>query len=140
LQHAQELHLQRRRQIADLVEEDRAAIGGFEPSALGVDRAGEGAFLMPEQLGLDQGLDEGATIDGNERAGATRARLMNEARDQFLAGAGLAANENIGVAGRDELETLLQLARDRILEDQRLGADRRSVNLFRQRRHRDDGL
>ena len=58
LEDAEQLHLERRRQVADLVEEQRAAIGGLEPARLRPERAGEGALLVAEQLGLDEGLDE----------------------------------------------------------------------------------
>ena len=41
LQDAQHPHLGRRRQLADLVEEQRAAVGPLEPAPPGLDRAGE---------------------------------------------------------------------------------------------------
>ena len=39
LQHAQQLHLHVRRQVADLVEEDRAAVGELETAFAGRDSA-----------------------------------------------------------------------------------------------------
>ena len=38
------------------------------------DRAGEGALLVTEELALEQGLDEGRAVDGDERAVRARAR------------------------------------------------------------------
>ena len=50
LQHAQQLELQRRRHVADLVEEQRALVGQLEAPELALDRAGERAPLVAEQL------------------------------------------------------------------------------------------
>ena len=58
LEDAQQLRLDRERQLADLVEEQRAAVGPLEaarPLAVG---AGEGAALVAEQLGLEQRLGD----------------------------------------------------------------------------------
>ena len=40
LQHAQQLDLHRQRQVADLVEKQRAAVRGLEPAGLRAERAG----------------------------------------------------------------------------------------------------
>ena len=50
LQHAQEGDLDRRRQLADLVEEDRAAGGQLEAALAALQSAGEGSPLVAEQL------------------------------------------------------------------------------------------
>ena len=47
------------RQLADLVEEHRAAVGRLEQAGLAPDRAGEGAALVAEQLALEQRLATG---------------------------------------------------------------------------------
>ena len=54
LERAQELRLQIERQLADLVEEQRAAVGLLDEAALGVERAGEGAAHVAEQLRADR--------------------------------------------------------------------------------------
>src|SRR5262245_4131922 len=54
LQHAQEPTLYLQRDLADLVQKYRAAVGQLESSRLGRLRAGEGALLVAEQLALDQ--------------------------------------------------------------------------------------
>jgi hypothetical protein len=54
LQHAQQLDLEGRAGFADFVEEQRAAIGLLEQADAVVDRAGEGAALVAEQLGFEQ--------------------------------------------------------------------------------------
>src|SRR5205085_2914182 len=53
-EHPQELHLRRRRQLADLVEEHGAPGGRLEQPGARLARAGERAFLVPEQLALEQ--------------------------------------------------------------------------------------
>ena len=50
LQRAQQLRLQRERQLADLVEEERAAVGQLHLALLEADRAGERPLLVAEQL------------------------------------------------------------------------------------------
>jgi hypothetical protein len=50
LERAQELGLEVEGQLADLVEQHGAAGGGLEQADAGLDRAGEGAALVTEQL------------------------------------------------------------------------------------------
>ena len=56
LQRAQQLDLRRQRQLADLVEEQRAAVGLDELAGVLFGGAGEGALLVAEQNRLDQVL------------------------------------------------------------------------------------
>ena len=74
LERAQELRLQLERQLADLVEEERAAVGALEGAGDAGDGAGEGAALVAEELALDQRRRHGAAVDDDERL-AARARL-----------------------------------------------------------------
>ena len=50
LQHAQKLGLGGQRHVADLVQEQRAAVGMLEQAGFVVGRAGEGTAHVPEQL------------------------------------------------------------------------------------------
>ena len=105
LQHAQELRLQVERHVADLVEEERAAVGQLEAAARSRDRAGEGALLVAEELALEQLARDRGAVDRDERARrARRARLVDGARDQLLAGAGLAGDEHGRVGRRHPLD------------------------------------
>ncbi len=54
LQHAQELHLAHQRQVADLVQKQRAAVGFLEAPDAQLLGAGIGAGLGAEQLGFEQ--------------------------------------------------------------------------------------
>ena len=67
LQHAQQLHLRRRRHLADLVEEERAAIGQLEAALPPIGGAGERALLVAEDLALEQRLGNRGAVDGDER-------------------------------------------------------------------------
>ena len=58
LQEAQQLGLQRHRQVADLVEEERAAVGRLDLAQGLLGRAGERALLVAEQFALEQVLRE----------------------------------------------------------------------------------
>ena len=54
LEHPQHLALHAQRQLADLVEEEGAALGELEAARLPAVGAGEGPFLVAEELVLDQ--------------------------------------------------------------------------------------
>ena len=90
----QELRLERAREQADLVQEDRAAARGLEQAGLGLTRAGEGAALPTEQLGLEQRLGNRRTVDVDERPAGTDTGAVDRRRDQSLAGSGLSEKKN----------------------------------------------
>ncbi len=97
LQHAQQLDLLRQRHAFDLVEEQRAAVGMFDAAdalALG---AGEGAAFMAEQLALEDGFRNRRAVQRHEGMPRPRAEIVQAARDLFLAGAGVAADQHIDV-------------------------------------------
>jgi hypothetical protein len=54
LQRAEQLHLHLDRDLADLVEEQRAAARELEATGLAAHRSRERATLVPEQLALDE--------------------------------------------------------------------------------------
>ena len=104
LDRAQQLRLHRQRQVADLVEEQRAAVGRLEEAFAIVHRAGERALAIAEELGLEQLLGDRAAVDRDERLRRAHADLVDRARDQFLAGAGLAGHQHRRHAARDLLD------------------------------------
>ena len=123
LQHAQQLDLHRDRKIADLVEEQRSSVGGLEPTGLRAERPGERALLVAEQLTLYQRRRQCGAIDGHEGAAPASAQAMQVARNDLLAGTGLADDQGRRVAGGDALQALEESARQRILEHQGLRAN-----------------
>ena len=82
LQHAQELRLQLERDVADLVEEQRAAIGQLEPADLLRDGAGEGALLVAEELALEQPRRNRGAVELDERPRAAAAQVVNGPGDR----------------------------------------------------------
>ena len=96
----EELGLQRRGEQADLVQEERPAVAAGR-GPLGLARVGEGALLVAEKLGLEQALGDRRAVDVDERLGRARpARRMQRPREQALARAGLAEDEQRGRAHR----------------------------------------
>src|SRR3989449_213366 len=89
LEHAQQAHLQLERHLADLVEEERAALGALEEALVGACGAGEAATLVPEQLALDQGGRHRGAVERHERALSPAAELMHRLGDQLLSRAAL---------------------------------------------------
>ena len=91
LQHAQQLHLHRRRRVADLVEEHRAAVRLLEDALAIGDRAGERAARTwpnsSDSSSVSVSAPQLTATNGRGRC----AVLVNRARDQLLAGAALAA-------------------------------------------------
>ena len=106
LQHAQQLRLDGGRHRADLVEEDRSAVGERELPALGHHRAGERAAHVAEELRFEQRLGNRRTVDLDERHVALRAAVMDGARHHLLAGSGLAGDQHRALGLRDELRAL----------------------------------
>src|SRR5213078_4387904 len=75
--------------------------------ALGLHRAREGAALVAEELRLQELLGQRGAVHRDERLGGPRAVRVHGPRDQLLARARLAADEDVGVRPRrlaDELE------------------------------------
>ena len=110
LQRAQQLGLQVERQFANFVEKERALVGQFQAAHLARNRAGECALLVPEQFALQQSGGDGRTVDLDEGAITASAEAVNGARQQFLAGSGLALDEYGRVGGCDGLNLLEHLA------------------------------
>ena len=94
LQDAQELRLGLDRHRADLVEEDRALVGGLEQALLVGDRAGERAAHVAEEVRLEEVGRERAGVNGDERARGARREPVERLRDELLAGAALAGDED----------------------------------------------
>ena len=84
--------------------------------------AGERAAHVAEQLGLEQRLGDRAAVDRHEPLRAARAVVVNGARDELLAGAGLAGDENRAAGLRHGLEQLEQLPHHLALADDALEA------------------
>src|SRR5262249_26837391 len=94
LEHAEQLGLDFEVDVADLVEEERSAVGLFEspdPVAIG---AGEGPSDVAEQLALEQALGQRGAMDLDEGPAGSRARAVDRGGKQLLAGAALAPDQD----------------------------------------------
>jgi hypothetical protein len=98
LQHAQQLRLQRQRQIADFVQEQRPAVGQFELAVACVSiGAGERAGRDPEKLGLEQRIGHRGQGNADERTVGARRGGVDCVRQHLLAGTGLAQQHDRAV-------------------------------------------
>ena len=79
---------------------------------------------MPEQFTLDQRFGKCAAIDGNEGTLNTLTQGVYQARNQFFTGAAFAGHQYAGVTGCDQPDAFQQNFRIRVLEGERLGANR----------------
>src|SRR5207249_7156162 len=70
------------------------------------DGAGEGAFLVAEQLALQQSRGDGCAVQLDEGTALPRAQLVQGAGDEFLARARFATNEHGGAGGGDGFDLL----------------------------------
>ena len=87
--------------VADLVQEQRAAVRRLKKSLAIFVRAGERALHVAEQFGFQQRLRKRAAIDGDERRLRAGAIFVDGAGDQFLAGAALAGDQHAAGLRRD---------------------------------------
>ena len=94
LEHLEELRLESLGQEPDLVQEDRAAVGGLKKTRFRPPGVGEGATLEAEHLGLEQSFRNCGAVDVDERTVGSRSRAMNRAGQEPLAGPCLALDEN----------------------------------------------
>jgi hypothetical protein len=85
LQEAQQLGLQAGRDLADLVEQQGAAVSGLDAAGLIAHRAGESTARVAEQLAGEQLLGQGRAVDGDERARGARAAGVERPRQHALA-------------------------------------------------------
>src|SRR5690606_7464329 len=104
LEGAQQLDLDVRLHLRDLVEEERAAVGELEAAGLLVNGASEGALLVTEELVLEDLAGEGAAVDRDEGALLAGRLLVDRAGDELLAGPALPHDQHAGTGGGDGLD------------------------------------
>src|SRR5438128_4930925 len=121
LERAQDFRLGLEAHVADLVQEERAAVGELELATTPRQRAGEGPLLVAEQLGLDQLLGDGRAIDLDEGALAARRLHVDGPRHQLLAAAVLAVDQHAAGGGRGGRDLVAERADRGALADD-LGA------------------
>ena len=104
---AKQLGLRGHRQVGDLVEEQRAAVGVLElaPAAT---HPGRRALFDAEQFGFDQRFDERGAIDRHERSEPPAPQLVNLPRHQLFADAAFAVDQHGEVSRRRRARPALE--------------------------------
>ena len=124
LERPEELALEGQRELADLVQEQGAAVGHLDQPRLRLDSAREGTLLVAEQLGLQELLGQRGAVDGHERLGGALAVGVDGPRDELLARPGLAQDEDVGLRPRRLLDQLEDAHHGRAAPDDVLEAER----------------
>src|SRR5258705_4693737 len=81
LDRPQQLGLESQRKFADLVKEQRSAVGRAKVAERILARIGECAAHVSEELGFGQRLDQVGTVEGDERPAWSWAERMQRTRD-----------------------------------------------------------
>ena len=110
LEHAEHPGLGGQRHLADLVEEQGAAVGPGKHALVLGDGPGERPFFVAEQLALEQLLGDRRAVDRDERPGRARRQIVDEARRELLARPALAVQQHRRRARGHALDEHLQLA------------------------------
>src|SRR5574344_864327 len=93
LQHAQQFDLHVLIHLANLVEEYRPMRCQLELAQLALNRTREGALLMSEQLGLQQGPRDCPAVHADERSPPTVTGVVNSFGNHFFTRTTLATNQ-----------------------------------------------
>ena len=83
--------------------------------------AGEGTALVAEEFAFEQCLGEGGAVDGQERAIAAAAVVIDGPRHEFLAGTALAEDQDHRVLRGDPTDGLVDLLHGRGVADDLVG-------------------
>ena len=118
LENPQQLGLHLERHVADLVQEERAAIGRHEMTIAVRHRSRERALLVPEELALEQVGGHGGAVLGQEALRSTRGLFVQGARHELLARARFAVDEDGHVGRRDARDQVEQREHRRARTDQ----------------------
>src|SRR5262249_5650106 len=115
LEDAEEFGLHRQRELADFVEEEGAVVRELEPTGTRRDGAGERALHVTEELGLEESLWDGGTVDFHEGRGAPARQPMQHPADELLAGSRLPGHQHRGRRGSGESDLTADLLDRRAL-------------------------
>src|SRR5262245_21898434 len=123
LQHLEQLGLQVRVHLADLVEEDRPVVGELELAELPLLGPRERALLEAEELALEQLRRQRGAVHLDEGLVASPRELEERPGHELLAGTALTAHEHRDVGVRDLLDDVANLLHLRVVaaEQEELG-------------------
>src|SRR5258707_5282 len=118
LQDAQEFALEVGIKGGDFVEKERAIVGRFDHARPGGIGAGEGTLFVAEEFRLHQGFGEGGAVEADEWVICAVAALDDGLRDELLAHATFAAENDGGAGARDSFNGLIDLLHGGAAADQ----------------------
>ena len=101
---AQQARLEGGRHLADLVEQERAAVGGTKEAGAGLLGTGIGAPFDAEELRLEEGSGQGRAVEGDERTAGSPARSVDLSGDTLLARAALTVDPDRQIGACDALD------------------------------------
>ncbi|MGC4081810.1 MAG: PilZ domain-containing protein [Vicinamibacterales bacterium] len=101
------------RHLAELVEEERAAIGERRQTLLVTIGAREASAYVTEQFGFEEIVGQPCTVDGDEWVSRSRAARVDHPRDDFLADACLAVDQHLGIGSSRRLHVSPQSGKRR---------------------------
>src|SRR5215472_4727740 len=84
----------------------------FKPAYTLGNCAGKGALLVTEKFAFQEPGRDGSTVQLHERFRAAGAELVNSARNQFLACAGLSIYQHCGAGRSNSFDLMEDLAED----------------------------
>ncbi len=122
LEGAEKFGLEIDAQRAHLVQEERAPVGELELAHLARMRPREGALLVPEELGFEEGVRDGGKVHRHERLGTPRPLSMYGTRHQLLPRAALRRDQDGGGRLRHLRDQLVELDHGRVTPDERIEA------------------
>ena len=133
LQDPEQLDLKSRTHALHLVQKQRALVGDLKQAqAAALFGAGEGPFLIAEELALQQVFREGRHVDGHEGPVPPPGGPVDRVGEQLLAGAGLADQQDGALADSHPPQHLLGLLDGIRLPDHILKAVLGAVALVKQ--------
>ncbi len=118
MQDAQEFALQVGIKGGDFVEKERAIVGRFDHAGFGGIGAGEGALFVAEEFRLHQGFGQGGAVEADDGVICAVAALDDGLRDELLAYAAFAAENDGGAGARDSFNGLIDLLHGGAAADQ----------------------
>jgi hypothetical protein len=117
LQRAQHLRLGRELHVADLVEEQRAAVSLLEEATLLRLRSCERASFVSEQLALDQLAGDRGAVDAHEGPALAQGEPVDRAAHELFARPALTEDEHARARRRHPLELAVEPLHGRALAD-----------------------
>jgi hypothetical protein len=94
LEQAEQFGLEVQVEFSDLIEQERAALGGADDTEGVRGCPGEGAADMAIKLALEKSIADSGAVDGDERLSDPRAGGVNSPGKEFLAGPGFALEQD----------------------------------------------